>query len=267
MDIGVAYLLRSVEWPFPLLLLLGCGAVCDKCQPPEWFFKVIFWLGYCNSTMNPVIYAMSSREFKRAFIRILKCQCRHRSRSFVWENASTSPSTTEMNKLYTSVRRFTKRDVPSVALNNRRIHGTPFFNSNDQTNNHRDTLQVSMQLLHDKQRKETAETMMISDDESAIMEQSDDEKSDIDNGSVIVSFPRSTDESEESKRLMEHKGVWEEEEDEGEDDDLEDDPIEKEELVRLPCDVVINCEDDQVTAPSFLVNDSYPSPEDQIMWL
>jgi len=34
----------------------------------------MFWLGYCNSMMNPIIYTCASREFKHAFLRILRCQ-------------------------------------------------------------------------------------------------------------------------------------------------------------------------------------------------
>lgn len=43
-------------------------------------FKVVFWLGYFNSCLNPIIYPCSSKEFKRAFVRILGCQCRGRRR-------------------------------------------------------------------------------------------------------------------------------------------------------------------------------------------
>ncbi|KAL4640490.1 alpha-1D adrenergic receptor-like [Arapaima gigas] len=43
-------------------------------------FKVIFWLGYFNSCINPIIYPCSSKEFQRAFTRLLKCQCQRRKR-------------------------------------------------------------------------------------------------------------------------------------------------------------------------------------------
>ncbi|MBN3278363.1 ADA1D protein, partial [Polyodon spathula] len=49
-------------------------------KPSEIVFKVIFWLGYFNSCVNPIIYPCSSKEFKRAFIRLLKCQCQRRKR-------------------------------------------------------------------------------------------------------------------------------------------------------------------------------------------
>ncbi|MEQ2185121.1 hypothetical protein GOODEAATRI_014964 [Goodea atripinnis] len=40
----------------------------------------IFWLGYFNSCINPMIYPCSSKEFQRAFTRILKCQCHQKRR-------------------------------------------------------------------------------------------------------------------------------------------------------------------------------------------
>lgn len=65
---------------FPFFLVLPLGALCSKCSPPEDLFKVIFWLGYCNSMMNPVIYGFSSKEFKRAFRNILSCKCKKSQR-------------------------------------------------------------------------------------------------------------------------------------------------------------------------------------------
>uniref|UniRef100_A0A1I8ICY1 G_PROTEIN_RECEP_F1_2 domain-containing protein n=1 Tax=Macrostomum lignano TaxID=282301 RepID=A0A1I8ICY1_9PLAT len=50
--------------------------LCRQCSVPDLLFKVVFWLGYCNSLCNPVIYACSNREFKRAFWRLLSCFCR-----------------------------------------------------------------------------------------------------------------------------------------------------------------------------------------------
>ncbi|KAG7264478.1 LOW QUALITY PROTEIN: hypothetical protein CRUP_017180, partial [Coryphaenoides rupestris] len=49
-------------------------------KPSDTLFKVVFWLGYFNSCINPIIYPCSSQEFKRAFIRLLRCQCQRRRR-------------------------------------------------------------------------------------------------------------------------------------------------------------------------------------------
>ncbi|CAI9718403.1 alpha-1A adrenergic receptor-like [Octopus vulgaris] len=68
---------------FPFFFVLPLGALCERCQIPQLMFKIIFWLGYCNSTMNPIIYACSSKEFKRAFKRILHCQFRRQPRQFL----------------------------------------------------------------------------------------------------------------------------------------------------------------------------------------
>lgn len=59
------------------------GSLFSALKPPEIVFKVIFWLGYFNSCLNPIIYPCSSKEFKRAFIQILKCQC-HRRKQLGW---------------------------------------------------------------------------------------------------------------------------------------------------------------------------------------
>lgn len=59
-------------------MLFVLGSFNTNLRPPETFFKVIFWLGYFNSCLNPIIYPCTSREFKQGFIRILRCQCQQR---------------------------------------------------------------------------------------------------------------------------------------------------------------------------------------------
>uniref|UniRef100_A0A673JJB8 G-protein coupled receptors family 1 profile domain-containing protein n=1 Tax=Sinocyclocheilus rhinocerous TaxID=307959 RepID=A0A673JJB8_9TELE len=55
----------------PFFITNMAQAVCE-CVPPS-FFDAITWLGYCNSTMNPIIYPMFMRDFKRALARLLPC--------------------------------------------------------------------------------------------------------------------------------------------------------------------------------------------------
>ena len=50
-------------------------------EVPEPVFAVIFWLGYCNSALNPIIYTVFNRDFRRAFHKLLSCSrisCRSR---------------------------------------------------------------------------------------------------------------------------------------------------------------------------------------------
>nr|XP_006138206.2 alpha-1B adrenergic receptor [Pelodiscus sinensis] len=67
----------------PFFIVLPLGSMFSALKPPETIFKIIFWLGYCNSCLNPIIYPCSSKEFKRAFVQILRCQC-HRRRRLGW---------------------------------------------------------------------------------------------------------------------------------------------------------------------------------------
>uniref|UniRef100_A0A3Q3GVP2 Adrenoceptor alpha 2C n=1 Tax=Labrus bergylta TaxID=56723 RepID=A0A3Q3GVP2_9LABR len=54
-------------------------AVVMLCKIPETLFKFFFWIGYCNSSLNPVIYTIFNRDFRRAFQKIL---CKTWKRSF-----------------------------------------------------------------------------------------------------------------------------------------------------------------------------------------
>ncbi|XP_051982333.1 alpha-1A adrenergic receptor-like [Xyrauchen texanus] len=64
----------------PFFFVLPLGSFFPELKPSEMVFKVIFWLGYFNSCINPVIYPCSSKEFQRAFTRLLRCQCQRRRR-------------------------------------------------------------------------------------------------------------------------------------------------------------------------------------------
>ncbi|TSL04346.1 Alpha-1B adrenergic receptor [Bagarius yarrelli] len=75
--LGVVVGMFILCW-LPFFLVLPIGSFNTNLRPPETFFKVIFWLGYFNSCLNPIIYPCSSREFKQGFIRILRCQCQQR---------------------------------------------------------------------------------------------------------------------------------------------------------------------------------------------
>ncbi|XP_026872907.2 alpha-2Da adrenergic receptor [Electrophorus electricus] len=57
---------------FPFFFTYSLQAVCGKsCNVPEGLFKLFFWIGYCNSSVNPIIYTIFNRDFRKAFKKIL----------------------------------------------------------------------------------------------------------------------------------------------------------------------------------------------------
>ena len=56
-------------------LLYGLCRHAGCVRHADILFRVFTWLGYINSGMNPVIYACSLRDFRRAFARRLLCCC------------------------------------------------------------------------------------------------------------------------------------------------------------------------------------------------
>ncbi|NXV53210.1 ADA2C protein, partial [Uria aalge] len=62
---------------FPFFFLYSLGALCPhRCKVPDGIFQFFFWIGYCNSSLNPVIYTVFNQDFRRAFRRLL---CRRRA--------------------------------------------------------------------------------------------------------------------------------------------------------------------------------------------
>lgn len=62
---------------FPFFFTYTLAAVCNTCCVPETLFKMFFWFGYCNSSLNPVIYTIFNNDFRKSFKKIL---CKRESR-------------------------------------------------------------------------------------------------------------------------------------------------------------------------------------------
>ncbi|XP_041477562.1 alpha-1A adrenergic receptor-like [Lytechinus variegatus] len=71
--LGIVVSVFFLCW-FPFFFLLPLTSACTSCYVPPLAFNIFFWLGYCNSFMNPLIYAVSNMTFRRAFKKILSCQ-------------------------------------------------------------------------------------------------------------------------------------------------------------------------------------------------
>ncbi|KAK0182771.1 hypothetical protein PV327_000872 [Microctonus hyperodae] len=57
----------------PFFTMYLVRAFCPNCIHAT-VFSILFWLGYCNSAINPCIYALFSKDFRFAFKRII-CNC------------------------------------------------------------------------------------------------------------------------------------------------------------------------------------------------
>lgn len=53
---------------FTMYLIQG---MCKQCTIDPALFTFAFWLGYCNSAINPIIYTVFNRDFRRSFRKIL----------------------------------------------------------------------------------------------------------------------------------------------------------------------------------------------------
>lgn len=59
----------------PFFITNVLSGICMECiVRPDIIFPVFTWLGYINSGINPIIYSLSSRDFRRAFYKTV-CTC------------------------------------------------------------------------------------------------------------------------------------------------------------------------------------------------
>ena len=57
---------------YPFFQLYVISALCgEACKIPKLLFDFFFWVGYCNSALNPIIYTIFNRDFRRAFKKML----------------------------------------------------------------------------------------------------------------------------------------------------------------------------------------------------
>ncbi|XP_060535291.1 octopamine receptor beta-2R-like isoform X2 [Cylas formicarius] len=57
----------------PFFLWYDSVSLCSTCKCPPIVVAILFWIGYFNSTLNPIIYAYFNRDFREAFKNTLQC--------------------------------------------------------------------------------------------------------------------------------------------------------------------------------------------------
>ncbi|XP_044742715.1 octopamine receptor beta-2R-like [Chrysoperla carnea] len=57
----------------PFFVVYITTSLCPECYCPDFIVIAVFWIGYFNSTLNPLIYAYFNRDFREAFKNTLQC--------------------------------------------------------------------------------------------------------------------------------------------------------------------------------------------------
>lgn len=59
-------------WPF--LFMYTIRSFCENCPIDTHFQAAIIWLGYANSSLNPILYTIFNDDFRKAFHKIVFCK-------------------------------------------------------------------------------------------------------------------------------------------------------------------------------------------------
>lgn len=106
---------------YPLFLSF-IGSLCPWCDIPSTVFDIVFWLGYCNSMLNPIIYATWNLEFKTTFKNILKGRyIRQRKKNLTvayLARTAAMPSQALISALYTREKTELSREEKSKSTYN-----------------------------------------------------------------------------------------------------------------------------------------------------
>lgn len=68
--------------PFFIIYIIR-SQLADPNSISENFMDVFIWLGYLNSSLNPILYAVLNKNFRIAFSDIVVCRCFNKTRNFL----------------------------------------------------------------------------------------------------------------------------------------------------------------------------------------
>ena len=72
--LGVVFVIFVIAW-FPFCITNLLQAICKKCSINPNLLNSFVWLGYVSSAINPIVYTIFNRNFRRKFLALLQCQC------------------------------------------------------------------------------------------------------------------------------------------------------------------------------------------------
>ena len=57
----------------PFHVVFDLSAYAQELVPDTWFV-ITFWMTYVNSALNPILYAFSNRDLRKAFANVMRCR-------------------------------------------------------------------------------------------------------------------------------------------------------------------------------------------------
>lgn len=78
--LGLVFALFLLCW-LPFFILNILPVICNTCRAHPVAVSTFSWLGWASSTINPIIYTMFNKTFKRTFIKFLCCRYRLEKRT------------------------------------------------------------------------------------------------------------------------------------------------------------------------------------------
>ncbi|KAK0165234.1 hypothetical protein PV328_003768 [Microctonus aethiopoides] len=99
-NVTLRFFFIILEFTFSETSMYLITSLCDTCESSSIVVAAVFWVGYFNSALNPLIYAYFNREFRAAFRKTLESCCAalmpvhdmrqvHRKQDLVHSNASS----------------------------------------------------------------------------------------------------------------------------------------------------------------------------------
>jgi len=72
LTVGIVVLTFLICW-LPFFVLALVRPLAPQARVPDWVSSLTLWLGYANSMLNPIIYGVLHRDFRKTFIDLLSC--------------------------------------------------------------------------------------------------------------------------------------------------------------------------------------------------